>query len=939
MLLDKNKIKYYTSNDLIKPKNNYGINKDELDNYTKLYNTISNYLTIEKPNEFSNIQSIITKDNICGKAFEELINKHNLQLIVRNFDDIFDKLPEKRKKKIRENKIKNCHWEKTLHDELLKLLKRENYIEAGYPFSIYNTTYNYAKNKIDICAGRLFSTFKSLSNLPREFRNCVINPDAIDVDISNAHPNLYQQYCKKNGIKTPYLDKYVNNRNEVLESISKQSNYELSKADVKEYILTSLNGGIRTIENSELFYNLTEEFSKNNKLICEIQKNADLFKIVKRRKHNYNVFGSTVNHILCDIECDILISCLNFNKHFDIITQTLMFDGFLISHKSKDKINDEYLINLSKYVNYKIGYDVKFIVKPIAEKLDLSLYENKDKKKEIIFDALPIIKSFFNSIFNDMNDIQLEFESKKLLEIFEKVVYNNGTDYDYGNFIKYLAQDRIIYSKLDNKETTYFCDYRNIWIKDEANSQITSIINNITEFFETYGFKFKKFINDNLASFDTDEIEIYKEKQKQFNRVISSIKSHSKRCSLINFCKSMFLNNDKIINMDENPFLLAHTNCLIDFKICKIRKIQPNDLISLFIDREFIEDNVNQNDINQVHAFFKSVLDDDVIDYLMNYFAKTLCGDDPTQTIIFATGNGANGKTMMFDTLIKALFGNYYQSIKSQTLCNPPKTGMEFSEFSYCKGKRIATTNEPDDKDNSNSNLNSTNIKVLVNGRGKGKIYKTRGFGKDNFDLTIQFNLVMTMNTIPTLASTEYGILRRIIIIHFKNTFCDENKYNQDKDIEKHLRLKDDTIEDKLKSPQFLNAFMSILIKLFFQQKASGLLYKYPTPPSIENASKFYFESCNELNEFVNKHYNITRIETDIVRVDDVFSKYIDDDFNNKHTKFGKSKTVFSKKFLMIDGIKSLHKKTGNFYTGLTPRIVENANNEFINDNDYFDNN
>jgi hypothetical protein len=74
--------------------------------------------------------------------------------------------------------------------------------------------------------GRLFAKSASLQGLPREIRGA-IGTDYCDVDMKNAHPTILLQYCKVNDIKAVWLEKYVNNREEILKDIGDQANKNL----------------------------------------------------------------------------------------------------------------------------------------------------------------------------------------------------------------------------------------------------------------------------------------------------------------------------------------------------------------------------------------------------------------------------------------------------------------------------------------------------------------------------------------------------------------------------------------------------------------------------------------------------------------------------------------------------------------------------------------
>ena len=146
---------------------------------------------------------IIPLKELEGLTYTEHINLKNGLIIIKNFDKIISALPEKRRVKIQE-KLKEFDFLLTLK----KLCKNNS--------PIVHTTYKFSKSLGNY--GRLFANSGSLQNLPREFRNA-LGTNYHDLDMKNAHPEILYQYCSKNGIKCDISTKYINNRDEILESI------------------------------------------------------------------------------------------------------------------------------------------------------------------------------------------------------------------------------------------------------------------------------------------------------------------------------------------------------------------------------------------------------------------------------------------------------------------------------------------------------------------------------------------------------------------------------------------------------------------------------------------------------------------------------------------------------------------------------------------------
>ena len=207
---------------------------------------------------------MIKKDTIGSFIFNEKINIQKGLKIINNWDELIKTLPIERQNKIKENQL--------IHDPLLslkKICKSKNDINSvKYGFSKNSKTY-----------GRLFAKSASLQNLPREFRGALAYGLYHDIDIKNAHPTFLNQYCQKKGIKSEYLNEYVNNRDEIILKLNEKFNNEI---DVKNLILTVINGGDRIgITSQDKFLsNFTKEIKTIHNNI--VLNNPELLKQVKR---------------------------------------------------------------------------------------------------------------------------------------------------------------------------------------------------------------------------------------------------------------------------------------------------------------------------------------------------------------------------------------------------------------------------------------------------------------------------------------------------------------------------------------------------------------------------------------------------------------------------------------------------------------------------------
>ena len=288
-----------------------------------------------------------------GMTYTEYINMDNAHKIVQNWEDILQKLPKNRRDKIMEQKKV---FDPLVH--LKKILKdKKDIIHTKYAFSKSLKT-----------AGRLFAQNSSLQGLPREIRNALALGKYYDIDMKNAHPTILYQYCKSKGIGCEYLEKYVKNREVIINEISNDNN--VPTEGIKQIILKALNGGYTYSYKSSFLDNFVKEIKTIHTLLCNL--NPAEYKKVKNRKE-YNAEGSMVNVILCREENTILMNSVLFMKEEGYNVDVLVFDGFMV-RKGEKELTEDVLLKLNKYILDKTGYNITFVEKSIDNILDLSTY-------------------------------------------------------------------------------------------------------------------------------------------------------------------------------------------------------------------------------------------------------------------------------------------------------------------------------------------------------------------------------------------------------------------------------------------------------------------------------------------------------------------------------------------------------------------------------------
>lgn len=221
--------------------------------------------------------------------------------------------------------------------------------------------------------GRYFAKHShSLANIPREIRHTIAADYYYDIDMVNAHPAILQTYCTKQGLSCSELSKYVAERDTLLQEFMEQSG--LSREECKNIILAITNGGKLHnrskcpgwVQRYEVeMQNIHKYVSEHEKLVMDV---------TKKKGKTYNMSGSAVNLLLCQIENELLMSLYNYAKELKLITNNavLVFDGIML-YKPECKHIDmtPFLRDAEARMYEDTGYFVSLKEKPMTNQLPL----------------------------------------------------------------------------------------------------------------------------------------------------------------------------------------------------------------------------------------------------------------------------------------------------------------------------------------------------------------------------------------------------------------------------------------------------------------------------------------------------------------------------------------------------------------------------------------
>lgn len=338
---------------------------------------------------------------------------------------------------------------------------------------VQDTEYTQGKNKT---TGRYYVKGIGLANIMREYRGLLAKKNYYDVDIVNCDPTILTQFCNKNipEVDIQNLKNYVENRDILLGELMEKNN--LSKDEAKQIILSISKGGNYSYDKlsnkPQWLIDLKNEYETIGKELSKKFK-EEYKKCGKQKPYPTCQWGSLCSLLIQDIENNIIQTLDKFltDKNFNV--DVLIFDGILV--RNDKQLTKEILDEASNHIDEKIGYKVKFIIKPFDEtiKLPNNLLtvdeEYYEIKKEFEKDICKIISppqflnlKDFNKPHSYMNeeDHEVKYISKKqLIEAYEDYNEWKGTTITGGRTPRKFIDNWILDSNKNTFDKIDFLPY------------------------------------------------------------------------------------------------------------------------------------------------------------------------------------------------------------------------------------------------------------------------------------------------------------------------------------------------------------------------------------------------------------------------------------------------------------------------------------------------
>jgi len=268
--------------------------------------------------------------------------------------------------------------------------------------------------------------------------------------------------------------------------------------------------------------------------------------------------------------------------------------------------------------------------------------------------------------------------------------------------------------------------------------------------------KAKKTVRSMYQSAVTSE---WSEKRKALVKHALRSESNSRLKAMIELAQSEHGLPIQPEDLDLYKMKLNCRNGTLDLQTGVLHAHKPEDLITKRVPIDYEAG----SQCPKFLAFLNRIMGDDekLVTYLQRVLGYTLTGETTEQCLFMLYGSGANGKSVLIETIMGILGGDFAISTRTDTILSQSRSTIP-NDIARMKGTRMVAVNEVDQ--------GRRMAESLVKQMTGGDTVSARFMRGEYFDFIPEFKLFIRANHKPVIRGQDHAMWRRIKLIPFEVT-------------------------------------------------------------------------------------------------------------------------------------------------------------------------
>jgi P4 family phage/plasmid primase-like protien len=435
----------------------------------------------------------------------------------------------------------------------------------------------------------------------------------------------------------------------------------------------------------------------------------------------------------------------------------------------------------------------------------------------------------------------------------------SGTEYDIAKVIYELYKFNFKCSSINHNIWFEFQKHR--WVEIERGNTLGIKISE--ELTKEFAFLSAYYLGK-CATATGKERDTCWSKAENIRKIMLNLKKTGFKKRVLEECAPLFFDKEFEEKLDSSRNLVGFINGVYDLDNECFRDGTPDDYVTFSVGYKYENYDLDHPHVKAVEEYFeKTMLEEDMREYVLTLLASYLDGYTKQQKFILWTGSGSNGKSLTCE-FYQMAFGDYCGVLPTTVLTKKRGSSSAASpELAQMRGKRFVVIQEPESDDRIYVGF----MKELTGGDW---IY-ARPLFRDPIRFKPQFKLLLTCNKLPFIPSTDGGTWRRLRVSPWESEFVDVDEHGRydGKELKPNQFPKDYDLGDKMEV--WKGAFLWYLINVYYPlYKKQGI----KEPKKVTLYTDKYRKASDIYLEFLDENIVITKNYSEKIPVTDIYTYF-----------------------------------------------------------------